>query len=109
MRWPWFRIEVADDTMRPTYLPGDRLLVRRRGRRLRAGDVVVYRADADDQHVLVGRIVEAEDPARPTVAGDNPARGAASRRDVRIERTRIEGRVVARLSGVDRPARRTFR
>ncbi|MDH3705476.1 MAG: S26 family signal peptidase [Acidimicrobiia bacterium] len=109
MKWPWFRIEVGDDTMWPTYLPGDRLLVRRHGRKLRAGDVVAYHHPLDDDRVILGRVVEARDQAHPTLAGDNPSRGTASREDLRIERHRIEGRVVARLSGVERPVRRTYR
>lgn len=107
MTWPWFRIDVEDDTMRPTYLPGDRVLVRRRCRKLRAGDVVVYRRQPDDELVL-GRVVEARDQALPTLAGDNPARGAVSRDDQHVPRTQIAGRVVAHLSAAVRPARKTY-
>jgi len=94
--------------MLPTYLPGDRLLVRRRGRRLRAGDAVVYADPVDPERHVVGRVIDVKDRRQPTVAGDNPSRGSASRDDLRLEHRLILGRVVARLSGVERPGRRTY-
>ncbi|MGI9602892.1 MAG: S26 family signal peptidase [Acidimicrobiales bacterium] len=108
MRWPYFRVEVEGESMIPTYLPGDRLLVRRHGRRLRGGDVVVFAHPSDDERLVVNRVVDVKRPDQPVVAGDNPARGTGSRDDMALDRRLVLGRVVARLSAVDRPSRRSY-
>ncbi len=54
MRWPLFRIAVAERSMEPALRPGDWLLVRR-GSRIRPGQVVVARHPARPGMLLVKR------------------------------------------------------
>ena len=65
------RVEVRGDSMRPTLLPGDRLLVVRLARP-REGDVVVVADPRWPDRALVKRVA-AVAPGRLTVVGDNEA------------------------------------
>ncbi len=71
------RVEVEGDSMRPTLLAGDRLLVVRR-RRARPGALVVVADPRLRTRLLVKRVMTAHD-GRLTVAGDNPASSTDSR------------------------------
>ena len=54
MRWPLFRVAVAERSMEPALRPGDWLLVRRGGK-IRPGQVVVARHPARLGMLLVKR------------------------------------------------------
>ena len=71
------RVEVEGDSMRPTLLAGDRLLVVRR-RRAGPGDLVVLADPRARTRLLVKRVVTAGE-AGLTVAGDNPEMSTDSR------------------------------
>jgi nickel-type superoxide dismutase maturation protease len=101
MRWPVWRVAVAERSMEPALRPGDWLLVRRRMRpggqpRIRAGQIVVARHPHQPDLLLVKRV------ARPEAAGwwlesDNPAaRAIDSRSFGPVSPDLIEGRVLLR-------------
>src|SRR3954470_20499356 len=71
------RIEVSGDSMRPTLLPGDRLLVRRTRRPL-PGQVVALADPRQPDRTLVKRVVDITDDGI-VVAGDNLAASTDSR------------------------------
>jgi nickel-type superoxide dismutase maturation protease len=71
------RVEVEGDSMWPTLLPGDRLLVVRR-RASRPGQLVVVADPRQPSRLLVKRVATAGG-GRLTVVGDNPARSTDSR------------------------------
>jgi signal peptidase I len=95
---PWGFARVRGDSMRPTLLPGDRLLLSYR-RAPRAGDVVVARLP--DGTVATKRAVE----RRTTNAGgpgwwllsDNPAQGVDSRVHGAVPEADIVAVVVMRI------------
>jgi len=111
VRWPWFRMAIHDSSMVPTYLPGDRLLVRRHGRLPRAGDVVVCTDDVDGgaAPITIHRVVSVVDRDHLMVVGDNPSLGSTSRHERQVTRSQVLGRVVARVSSAERPPRRDYR
>jgi nickel-type superoxide dismutase maturation protease len=96
MDWPFLRVAVAEDSMRPALLPGD-WLIARRTRRIRPGQVVLAWHPSRDGLLLVKR-------ASRRVAGgwwlasDNPlAPGATdSSRFGPVPEARIVGRVLLR-------------
>jgi nickel-type superoxide dismutase maturation protease len=101
MRWPLWRIAVAERSMEPALRPGDWLLVRRSMRpgrppRIRAGQLVIARHPDRPDLLLVKRA------ARPEAAGwwlesDNPrARAVDSRSFGPVPPDLIEGRVLLR-------------
>ena len=71
MRWqlPWFAVLVRGPSMAPTLRAGDALLVRR-GKRVRAGDVVVARFRSRPELLVVKRAVQEVDGGWE-VRGDN--------------------------------------
>ncbi|MGH9178087.1 MAG: nickel-type superoxide dismutase maturation protease [Acidimicrobiales bacterium] len=71
------RVAVEGDSMRPTLLPGDRV-VAVRCRRGRPGDLVVLVDPRDADRLLVKRVTAAG-PEGHTVAGDNEAASTDSR------------------------------
>lgn len=71
------RMEVEGDSMRPTLLPGDRLLVLRT-RRARVGGLVVVGDPRRPRRLMVKRVAEV-DRRGVTVLGDNPAASTDSR------------------------------
>ncbi|MGH3253826.1 MAG: nickel-type superoxide dismutase maturation protease [Streptosporangiaceae bacterium] len=95
MRWPLFRVMVAEPSMVPALRPGDWLLVRRT-RRIRPGQIVIARHPDRQDFLLVKRA------ARRLASGwwlesDNPAAGATdSRRFGPVPASLIEGRVLLR-------------
>ena len=97
------RIVVEGDSMRPTLLPGDRLLVVR-GQRARPGDLVVTTDPRERSRVVVKRVA-AVGPEGLTMHGDNPAASTDSRVFGTVPSDALQGRVLYRYF----PARRRGR
>jgi nickel-type superoxide dismutase maturation protease len=101
MRWPLWRVAVAERSMEPALHPGDWLVVRRtmvpgRALRLRAGQVVVARHPDRPDLLIVKRAARPEGDGW-WLASDNPAAGAVdSRAFGAIPGHLIEGRVLLR-------------
>jgi nickel-type superoxide dismutase maturation protease len=101
MRWPIWRIAVAERSMQPTLNPGDWLFVRRPIRaghtlRLRPGQFVVARHPGRPDLLLVKRAARQE-PGGWWLESDNPAAGAVdSRAFGAVPAALIEGRVLLR-------------
>jgi len=96
--WAFERAEVAGDSMAPTFHPGDRLLLVRRFRPLRPGDLVAF----DDPRGNVGRIVKrvsSVTAAGVDVRGDNAGDSTDSRDFGRIPVRSIEYLVLRRYAG----------
>jgi nickel-type superoxide dismutase maturation protease len=110
MRWPLWRVAVAERSMEPAFCPGDWLVVRRtmipgRPPRLRAGQVVVARHPERPGLLIVKRAVR-RDPDGWWLASDNAAAGAVdSRAFGAVPASSIEGRVLLRYRRARRPAR----
>lgn len=101
---PRFRTDkVAGRSMLPALRPGDWLLIRDGGRRLRPGDIVVARRPDRRALRIVKRVVRGE-PDGWWLAGDNPACSDDSRVFGVVPEELIEGRVVARYWPAPRPA-----
>ena len=102
MRWPVFRVEVAEHSMLPALRPGDWLLALRT-RRIRPGQVVLAWHPARADFLLVKRAVRCVDGGW-WLESDNPAAGAVdSNRFGPVPQELIVGRVLARYW----PPRRT--
>lgn len=86
------RVEVHGDSMRPTLVPGDRLLVVRGVGRHRPGQLVVVRDPRDPRRPLVKR-VSAVEGDRVVVTGDNRS---ASTDSAVFGPVRVDARVVYR-------------
>jgi nickel-type superoxide dismutase maturation protease len=101
MRWPIWRVAVAESSMQPALDPGDWLLVRRAMRpgrvlRLEPGQVVVARHPGQPDLLLVKRAARRE-PGGWWLASDNPGAGAVdSRAFGPVPPGLIEGRVLLR-------------
>jgi nickel-type superoxide dismutase maturation protease len=101
MRWPIWRVAVAERSMEPALRPGDWLLVRRairsgRPPRVRPGRIVVARHPARPGMLLVKRAGRRE-PGGWWLESDNPAAGAVdSRRFGPVPPEFIAGVVLAR-------------
>ncbi len=95
------RMEVEGDSMRPTLLPGDRLLVLRR-RRARPGELVVVADPRRPDRLMVKRVAAA-DHRGWTVLGDNPPASTDSRAFGPL--ARVEGRPLYRYHPVHRAGR----
>ena len=101
MRWPLWRVAVAERSMEPALHPGDWLIVYRtmaRGRplRVRPGQVVVARHPERPDLLIVKRAARRE-PDGWWLASDNPAAGAVdSRAFGAVLPSLIEGRVLWR-------------
>lgn len=76
-RWRPTRVEVVGDSMLPTLIPGDRLLVvaRRPGR----GDLVALPDPRDPARLLIKRAVEVSASGGVVLRGDNPGASTDSR------------------------------
>jgi nickel-type superoxide dismutase maturation protease len=85
---------VAGDSMRPTLVPGDWLVVRR-GARVRTGDIVVARRP-DRTDLRVVKRVTGHDGGGWWLEGDNPAASHDSWVFGAVPGALIEGRAVAR-------------
>jgi len=97
VRWPLFRVIVAERSMEPALRPGDWLLVRRT-RRIRAGQIVLARHPGRPDMLIVKRAVRLMDTEGGWwLASDNPEAGAVdSRRFGPVPAAFIEGRVLGR-------------
>jgi nickel-type superoxide dismutase maturation protease len=101
MRWPLWRVAVAERSMEPALSPGDWLIVRRtmtRGRplRLRPGQVVVARHPGRPDLLIVKRAARRERGGW-WLTSDNPAAGAVdSRAFGAVPAALIEGRMLLR-------------
>ena len=101
MRWPVWRVAVAERSMEPALHPGDWLLVRRgtrpgRAVRVRPGQLVVAWHPARPDLLLVKRAARCL-PGGWWLESDNPHAGAVdSRRFGPVPPGLIEGRVLYR-------------
>lgn len=99
MRWPLYRVAVAERSMEPALRPGDWLIAWRgfrRPPRIRAGQVVLARHPGDTDMLLVKRAVRTESGGW-WLGSDNPGDGAVdSRHFGRVRPEQIEGRVLCR-------------
>ena len=101
MRWPLWRVAVAERSMEPGLRPGDWLLVRRtmapgRSLRVRPGQVVVAYHPARARMLIVKRVARRE-AGGWWLASDNPAAGATDSRAFGVVPDQlIEGRVLLR-------------
>jgi nickel-type superoxide dismutase maturation protease len=108
MRWPLWRVAVAERSMEPALRPGDWLLVRRPVRagrpvRVRPGQIVVASHPRSLAMLLVKRAVR-QLPGGWWLESDNPAAGAVdSRQFGPVPAGRIEGRVLLRYRRARRP------
>ena len=101
MRWPLWRVAVAERSMEPALRPGDWLVVRRtmgpgRPLRVRPGQVVVARHPGRPDLLIVKRAARLE-PGGWWLASDNPAAGAVDSRAFGVvPPSLIKGRVLWR-------------
>lgn len=95
MRWPLWRVAVAERSMEPALRPGDWLLVLR-ARRVRPGRLVVARHPERLTLLIVKRAVR-RDRGGWWLESDNPGAGAADSRVFGpVPDELIEGRVLLR-------------
>jgi len=101
MRWPIWRVAVAERSMEPGLRPGDWLLVRRSVRpcrplRIRPGQLVIARHPDRPDLFLVKRVARRERGGW-WLESDNPGAGAVDSREFGVvDAVLIEGRVIAR-------------
>jgi nickel-type superoxide dismutase maturation protease len=101
MRWPLWRVAVAERSMEPELRPGDWLLVRRRIRagrppRIRPGQLVIARHPARPELLLVKR-AGLRTASGWWLVSANPGAGAVdSRHFGPVTPALIEGRVLLR-------------
>jgi nickel-type superoxide dismutase maturation protease len=101
MRWPLWRVAVAERSMEPALRPGDWLIVRRamarrRPLRVRPGQVVVAR-HPDLPGLLIIKRAARRERGGWWLASDNPAAGAVDSRAFGVvPPALIEGRMLLR-------------
>jgi nickel-type superoxide dismutase maturation protease len=101
MRWPLWRVAVAERSMEPALRPGDWLIVCRaitpgRSPRVRPGQVVVARHPGHPDMLIVKRAAR-RGRGGWWLASDNPAAGAVDSRAFGVvPPSLIEGRVLVR-------------
>ncbi len=101
MRWPLWRVAVAERSMEPALRPGDWLLVRRtaaagRPVRVRPGQLVVARHPGRPTMLIIKRAARLE-PGGWWLESDNPGAGAVDSRVFGpVPPHLIEGRVLLR-------------
>lgn len=95
------RLEVRGDSMRPTLMPGDRVLVLRTGR-LRVGAMAAVRDPRDPARVVVKRVAGGSAVAGWRVLGDNPDHSTDSRVFGAVGPDLVVGRVVYRYHPAER-------
>jgi nickel-type superoxide dismutase maturation protease len=78
LAWAFDRVEVVGTSMTPTFVAGDRLLLVRRWRSLRVGDLVALRDPTSPGRSLVKRVATLE-AGSASVVGDNEAASTDSR------------------------------
>jgi nickel-type superoxide dismutase maturation protease len=94
VRWPLFRVTVAERSMEPALRPGDWLLVLR-ARRGKPGRVVIAKNPDQPDMLLVKRLARQLPDGTFWLESDNPAAGAVdSRRFGPVPG--LEGRVLFR-------------
>jgi nickel-type superoxide dismutase maturation protease len=95
LRWPVWRVQVAERSMEPALRPGDWLLALRT-RRIRPGQIVLARHPERPDMLLVKRAAGRVDGGW-WLASDNPAADAVdSARFGAVAGSLIEGRVLVR-------------
>ena len=94
------RLEVAGESMLPTLVPGDRLLVVR-ARRVQAGDLVAVCDPRCPERLLVKRVV-ATGGGQVELRGDNPAASTDSRDFGAVPVADVAGRVLRRYAPAGR-------
>jgi nickel-type superoxide dismutase maturation protease len=110
MRWPLWRVAVAERSMEPALHPGDWLVVRRtitpgRPLRVRAGQIVVARHPGRPGLLIIKRAARQE-PGGWWLASDNPAADAVDSRSFGVVPPwLIEGRVLWRYRRARQPSR----
>ena len=110
MRWPFWRVSVAERSMEPALYPGDWLLACRtmapgRPLRVRTGQIVVARHPGRPGLLIVKRAARQE-PGGWWLASDNPVAGAVdSRAFGLVPPSQIEGRVLWRYRRARQPGR----
>jgi len=100
--WAFERVEVHGSSMSPTFEPGDRLLLVRRFRPLRDGDLVALADPRGGGRRLVKRVVGV-DAAGVEVAGDNLEASTDSRAFGRVPVGSVRHLVVRRYARARRP------
>lgn len=101
MRWPFWRVAVAERSMEPALRPGDWLVFYRtitpgRSPRVRPGQVVVARHPERPEKLIVKRAARRE-PDGWWLTSDNPSAGAVDSRVFgAVPPALIEGRLVWR-------------
>jgi nickel-type superoxide dismutase maturation protease len=107
MRWPVWRVAVAERSMEPALSPGDWLLVRRPVRpggalRIRPGQLVIARHPHRPDLLLVKRAARRM-PGGWWLESDNPDAAAVdSRRFGPVPPDLVEGRVLLRYRSIRR-------
>ena len=97
-------VQVRGRSMLPTLRPDDRLIVVRRLRPLREGDVVLTLDPRDAARELVKRVA-AIGPEGVTLHGDNPSLSSDGRTFGALPATAIRWRAIARCWPPDRAGR----
>lgn len=90
------RLEVAGDSMRPAFEPGDRLLAVRLGP-IRPGDVVAVPDPRDATRLIVKRVASVSGPTL-VLRGDNEAASTDSRAFGPVPSSSVAGRVLYRYA-----------
>jgi nickel-type superoxide dismutase maturation protease len=103
MRWPLWRVAVAERSMEPVLRPGDWLLVRRT-RRIRPGQVVVARHPGRAGMFLVKRAVRRVPDGWWLQSDNQNGGGVDSRAFGAVPTGMIEGRVLLRYWPLRRSA-----
>lgn len=97
------RMEVAGESMRPAFEPGDRV-VAIRCRRWEPGDAVVLRDPRQPERLVLKRVTTAG-PDGIDVRGDNPPASTDSRQFGVVPAGAVVGRVVYRYAPTSRAGR----
>ncbi len=95
------RLRVTGDSMLPTLMAGDLVLVDNtayRHDRPAPGDVVVARHPYQKDLIIIKRVTAVTPEGRVTVHSDNPRVGSDSRQFGTLAPARLIGRVTARLA-----------
>ena len=98
------RFRVADTSMQPALLPGDRLLVTGRGP-IRTGAVVVFADPETPTEFRVKRVTDIAPDGTLFVRGDNPNVSRDSRHFGGVPASLVIGRVVYRYLPASRRGR----
>ena len=93
--WRWGSVAVAGDSMAPTYISGDWLIVRWGGR-YKVGEVVLVEREDRPGVFLVKRLVRIDD-GEFWVQGDNKSSSTDSRQWGAITSKEVLGKVVFRF------------